>query len=236
MAAPFNATRRNRNIERNRAWSEQLGKYHQVSTHARSAKITFLVEECKGKYIHTCSINDICHVLEHGAYEDWRGLKLFVFRQPTHKRSILFPARGRLHHSADCGSAGEGASFRGPAITLDAVNCDKPIEWTAALTPHDAAELDRLRADGHRIARDGRRYLISVTKESARSTQLYRALLHEIGHWIDFLRHSRPGESDDITNAYRARPQSEREAFAHRYAAETGARLSKFGIIPFYPL
>lgn len=220
-------------------WSEDLGKYERFTMIAGSCDVTFLVEDCGSKCVHPCSIGDIRHILQHIPYADWRGIRTIVLRRPTRKQRIISPVWGRLHYSAEFRS-GRKIICRGPAISLDAVNCDDLVRWPTALRPHDVVELERLRVDGHRIERIGRRHIISITKESARSTQLYRTLLHEIGHWVDMLKHSQAhsGRSAgfELSDAYFARPKSEREAFAHDYAARMGARLSKFGIIPFDPL
>jgi hypothetical protein len=98
-------------------------------------------------------------------------------------------------------------------------------------------ELERLRADGHEIRRDGRHYRIAATPESARATQLFRTLLHEIGHWVDYVEKVQnapeAGKADDALLFF-ARPLAERESFAHRNAETTRAHLIRFGIIPFH--
>jgi hypothetical protein len=60
--------------------------------------------------------------------------------------------------------------------------------------------------------------------DSVRSTQLYRTLLHEIGHHVDY-SHSK-GE-------FARKPASEKETFAHKYAYKLRAQLEKRGVIPF---
>ncbi len=146
-----------------------------------------------------------------------------------------------MFYYADLGYT-EGASVRrGPAVFLEAVNPQAKLEWLSSLQPDDKAELDRLRKDGHLIEQIGRRHVFQMTTAAIRATQLYRTLLHEIGHWVDWLeRVERPsergGDFGELSDAYFQRPKHEREAFAHRYADETRERLSRFGIIPFEPL
>jgi hypothetical protein len=84
----------------------------------------------------------------------------------------------------------------------------------------------------------GRRYIFSMTAQSVRATQLYRTLLHEIGHWADWLEKvetpcARGEDFDAMADAYFARPQAEREAYAHRYADNLRAGLEREGLIPF---
>ena len=47
-------------------------------------------------------------------------------------------------------------------------------------------ELDRLRADGHSVRLDRRHWLIEPNAAALRHTQLFRTLLHEIGHHVDY--------------------------------------------------
>jgi hypothetical protein len=115
------------------------------------------------------------------------------------------------------------------------------MEWSLSLDPEDSQELARLRADGHMIERNGRNHVIHVTPRSARSTQLYRTLLHEIGHWFDWLSKvetpaARGEDFSSLVDLYFARPSSERDAFAHRFADEVGQEMVRTGVIPFEPV
>jgi hypothetical protein len=257
MQRPFNPIRRNRNIgtpkqglgkrdksiaqpnrEQERGAFELRGDYQCFSRFVAATNVTFLVEPCKDGYIHPCSIADIFHVLTHLPPEDWRGIKLFALRQPTRRQLARSRAWGRLFHDVTFQPPDTETVYQGPAIALDAVDCTKSIEWTTVeMGPDDAMELERLRADGHRIERIDGRYVISMTRESARATQLYRTLLHEIGHWIDVREHSEPqsehGGGARPLGTYFAQTEIERETFAHEYAAAMGARLSRSGVIPF---
>jgi hypothetical protein len=125
-------------------------------------------------------------------------------------------------------------------ILLEAIDEGLRVDWSSSLDPEDQAELDRLRADGHAVDREGPRYTVSVTAPSARNTQLYRTLLHEIGHWFDWLEKveapAHRGEVyNDLADFYFARPAAEREAFAHRYAEKIYRQLVQLGSIPFEP-
>ncbi|MGD0863919.1 MAG: hypothetical protein ABSA49_00040 [Rhizomicrobium sp.] len=125
---------------------------------------------------------------------------------------------------------------------LEAIDCSAKLKWRSALDPDDQAELARLRNDGHRVSREGHHYVLSMTPKSVRATQLYRTLLHEIGHWVDYLEKvERPtargaGEHVKLSAAYFRRPNQEREAFAHRYADAIRERLMKLGVLPFDPI
>lgn len=169
---------------------------------------------------------------------DWEGLETFVLRQSTRKQRILSPAWGRLLYDADLGLPGRATKRMGPAVLLEAVDCAAKLEWSSSLDPDDQAELERLKQDGHAIERVGRRHVISTNVAATRATQLYRTLLHEIGHWVDWLEKverpaARGGDFDSLYEAYFQRPKDEREAFAHRYADEARERLQRFGVMPF---
>lgn len=203
-----------------------------------SREIIFLVEETTGGCVHACSVDDVRHVLAHVPAGDWEGLDTFVLRQSTRKQRTLRPAWGRLLYFADLGVPGRAAKRRGPAVLLEAVDCAAKLKWSSSLDPDDQAELDRLAEDGHVIERIGRQHVFSISPEATRATQLYRTLLHEIGHWVDWLNKverpaERGGDFDRLREAYFQRPRDERDAFAHRYASEMRERLVRFGVIPF---
>jgi hypothetical protein len=258
MRAGFNPTRRNRNIgtakqghgrnnrmvvpkvsTHGRNWSEQLNPHQLVQRVVSGRELTFIVEELRSSCVHACTIEDICRVLENVPLADWVGLDTFVLRQSTRKQWLLHPAWGRMFYWADLGLPGRRAKTLEPAIILEAVDYNEKFEWPTALDLEDLAELERLKSDGHRVSRVGRRYVFSMSPEAVRVTQLYRTMLHEIGHWVDYLdkvrRPADPGLGDyaQLSAAYFRRPRQEREAFAHRYASTTRERLVKFGILPF---
>jgi hypothetical protein len=223
-----------------RLWTETLGA-HQVihRTIASMRSVVFLAEPNTAGCIHACTVDDVARVLTHIPLDDWRGMETFVLRQTTRKQRLLNPVWGRMFYSADLGRRGRKNGRLGPAVMLDAVDCSKPVSWSVSLDPDDQAELERLRQDGHQIERSGHRHVITVTPRSARATQLYRTLLHEIGHWVDYVQkvEAPAGEDNDLyfdlSEAYFARSKDEREKFAHDYADRMRARLTETGAIPF---
>ncbi len=102
--------------------------------------------------------------------------------------------------------------------------------WSKSLIPDDFQELERLEEDGHQIISEARRYVIRMTAESIRATQLYRTLPHEVGHYVDYLLNTdEKGDSD----RFWSKPSKDKEDFAHRYAREFIEREKKAGNIPF---
>jgi hypothetical protein len=92
---------------------------------------------------------------------------------------------------------------------------------------------------GHVVEDTGKSLLFHSSQEAIRATQLYRTLLHEIGHWVDWLlKVEQPAAKQSVpyevlSDRYFARPFQEREQFAHRYASAMRERLMKAKRIPF---
>jgi hypothetical protein len=250
MRSGWNPTRRNRNIgtaksghgQDNRLvipssrrdprpfWS-RIGPHVTVTRRVRWAAVAVLVEPVRDASVHACTVDDLCHMLER-IPSDWYGIELFILRQPKKKEQTLRSAWGRLAYGLEIGP------HRGPAVILEAVDLARPRRWPKSLPPEDVAELERLRADGHRITTTKREYIIHSDVDASRATQLYRTLLHEIGHWVDYkekvwMALDATQSHDELWERYFQRPASEREAFAHRYADDLGARLRASGAIPF---
>jgi hypothetical protein len=256
MRTGVNPTRRNRNIgtakqghgqnnrlviplARDRYSSlDCVGKYTSEERTIQGQNITFVVEKVRVGSYHPCTIDDVVWLLGVVPLSDWVGIRTVVFRQPTRKQVILNPAWGRLRYSGELSTAQRQSIATGPMILLDAIDDHMSLKWSSALGPDDLTELNRLQEDGHSIERIGSGFKIRVTPSSARNTQLYRTLLHEIGHWFDWLQSvegpTKRGEPfEQLMERYFARPSSEREAFAHRYATEMHEELYCRGLIPF---
>ncbi|MEO7466394.1 MAG: hypothetical protein ABIV36_05220 [Sphingobium limneticum] len=216
----------------------QIGAHEKVHHDVNGRLVTFIVEQTNGGCAHASTVADLTFMLSHIPPADWAGLKTFVFRQPTRKARMLNPVWGRLYYEADIAFSGTNTVLSGPTLFLEAVEAGSIMKWSTSLDREDSEELDRLRSDGHAVSRTGRNYLISTSLESLRTTQLYRTLLHEIGHWFDWLSKvetpaARGEDIGDLIDLYFARPRSEREAFAHRYADTLRHSLSDNGLIPF---
>ncbi|WP_179044366.1 hypothetical protein [Sphingobium lactosutens] len=257
MPSPYNPTRRNRNIGTpkqghgtnnrmvvpklsgfQRDCTVQIGAHIKLEREVNGRKTTFIVEEPHGGCAHACTVEDLEFLLSHIPVADWAGLDTFVLRQPTRKSRMLNPVWGRLYYHADLAFLGSRARWSGPAVFLEACKVDDIIKWSTSLDRETTDELDRLRADGHRVDRTARTHIISTDINSVRATQLYRTLLHEIGHWFDWLEKVespavRGEDYGELIDAYFARPKNEREAFAHRYADHWREILHDSGVIPF---
>ena len=260
MRSGFNASRRNRNIgtakqghgQDNRLrvpsprnvggpfW-EQIRNYKLVRRRCGDREFPIFVEETLADCLHACTVGDVVEILNLIPVEHYRKLAAIVLRQPKRKEEVLQPVWGRMAYWSNVGRPQEG-SVAGPVVFLDAG--DPFRSWVRGKPggPADAAELERLAADGHVISSFGSRLRIQSSLESRRATQLYRTLPHEIGHLVDWV--TKVPEEDEtkgisftrhweLDDAFWSRPSQEREAFAHRYADEFRARLATSGRIPF---
>ena len=238
MKSGRDSTRRNRNIgtakrghgQNNRLviptryyptlafYFENLRNYKSLSRDIDGLQITFLVKETRSGSYHACTIDDIAHLLHFVPKPDLMGIELIVLRQPKRKEEVLNSAWGRWVPYVVIDD------YRGSAVFLEAVDITHPMRWTKSLMPDAQKELERLQEDGHTVTLTKRHHLIWLSLESVRSTQLYRTLLHEIGHHVDYTRDP---------DGYEKKNAGEKEVFAHRYADELGEKLRKRRVIPF---
>jgi hypothetical protein len=251
MQAGHNPTRRNRNIgtakqgrgqdnrlvipgacPKDRLFYEVLDDAVPITRTICDRDITFLVQPVTRGFVHACTVDDICRMLGLVPAADLTGIDLLVLRQPTRKQTLLRPCWGRLCYYADTGR------HWGRAIFLEAQPPGQTLRWDRSMTPDDAAEFERLKADGHGIEEGRRAFAVIPNPDSIRATQLYRTLLHELGHHVDYMEKVSERARDEADYArrqaeYVARPRREREDFAHRYASELSARLREDGLIPY---
>jgi hypothetical protein len=197
---------------------ENLTEYKVVERMVHSRSLPFIVEETRADSCHGCTVDDIAHVLHHAPSLDFDGIDFIVLRQPKRKEEIISPVWGRIAYFAKIGA------YQGRAVFIEALNPTKPIRWAKSLEPDGQQELERLRGDGHEIITTRHDHKINVSMESIRATQLYRTLLHELGHSVDYDR-------DPV--AFDRKSSLEKETFAHQYAEKLRERLVRFGIIPF---
>lgn len=198
---------------------ERLTRYKAVTRAVGGKGVTFIVERTRADSCHSCTVDDIEWVLRHMPASAVALIDLVILRQPKRKEQILDDAWGRAAFFAEVGR------YRGPAIIIEAVAPAKPLRWSKSLGPERRDELARLSEDGHTVTATRHHHLVGLTYDSARSTQLYRTLLHEIGHHVDY--RGTPG------GAWERKSSSEKERFAHDYANDLRAKLIEEGVIPF---
>jgi len=245
----YNPTRRNRNIgtskqgqgQNNRlsipapaatmkVFYERLGSYTKTVVNIREKPYTFVVEKTRINSHHACSITDVANILEQIPTDDLEGLDLIVFRQPKRKEEILSLVWGRLIYSY------EFENRFCPAIILEACDYTGKIRWNKHISVDERRELQRLIEDGHPIVDTGRFFEAPYEIANVRNTQLYRTLLHEIGHYVQYLDIvERPATKTNDVDAeqerrwkiYVSMPRSEKENYAHHYAEQKRRHLSQ---------
>ncbi len=240
MRPGWNPTRRNKNVgtkahghgsnnsltipeswHESKCYYEKLSSYTIVARTVGTRELRFFVEPTRSDWFYPCTIDDICAVLSRCSAEVPSAFDFVVMRQPTRKQRILCPVWGRAIFFFDIDK------FSGSAIVIEAQDLS-PIEWRNSINPERARELERLRQDGHEVHNTRRGIEIRVTPNSLRNTVLYRTLLHELGHHVDYKRSS---EQD-----WDSKTKAEKEDYAHRYALELKTFLSVQGALPFAPI
>ena len=183
------------------------------------------VERTRPNTAHPCTPSEIAEVLgllpRHHVFgdDDVDGLAGVVLRQPTRKQGHLSPAWGRMVYFANV------PDLEGPCIYLDARKVPTVQRWSRGLDVAAQEELARLETEADDVSGDARHHVLTFGAEAIRRVVLYRTLLHEVGHLVDYQEkvdrpYSEGGDFESLDDRYFARPSSEREAFAHRYAAE----------------
>ena len=237
LKSGHDATRRNRNIGTSKSGHgqnnrlvisicdpdafthyESIKSYTAATREINSKQMTFIVEKTRAGSYHACTVDDITHVLHQVPGPDVDGIELIVLRQPKRKEEILSPVWGRLGFFVEIGR------HRGCAIFIETINFSKPLRLSKSMGPEVEAELQRLAKDGHEITTTRRHHVVSSSLESVRATQLYRTLLHELGHHVDCNRNP---------NAFDRKTTLEKEVFAHRYADALQEELRRRKVIPF---
>lgn len=218
-----------------KSFYERLGEYKTIEKCINGHQFKFVIEKTRQNSFHACTINDIETILTHIPKQDYGQLKLIILRQPTRKEERLKPVWGRLIYSY------EFENDYLPAVIIEAVDLSRRFKWTKKLSLDHQKELERLKADGHEIKMGKRFYEAEFKLDLIRSTQLYRTLPHEFGHYVHYLEMvERPentckneDEWEKRNNAYHSLPTSEKEAFAHTYAQQLKTKLVNKNIIPF---
>jgi hypothetical protein len=227
----------------NQFW-ERVENARQVSRTISGRVVKFFVQPTRAESVHPCTVDDIVQMLTYLPPEDWQGIEAVLLRQPRRKEETLAPVWGRLSYAAELVNKRGAVVYRGPAVVLEAINPTRAFKWGKKLSIDDLAELERLKSEGHDVSAGDRHHLVKPTLKSCRATQLYRTLLHEVGHWRDFAEKvERPaaliGSGDDLDeyqkllDRFHSRPNLEKEQFAHSYAQKAWQRLRSIQAIPF---
>lgn len=215
-----------------RVFWERMSSFSVVTRSVRGRDLPFVVEATRSDCVHACTVEDLGALLGAAPAEHVFGIKGVILRQPKRKEQLLSPVWGRLGYAVEIGP------IDGPAIIVEACPIPLTMKWPTRLGPDEQDELARLQQEADRADHDGRRHVLHFSLAGVRRVQLYRTVLHELGHWADYCEKVQVparagGDWYALQEAYRSRPRSERESFAHRYAGELAERLRERGHLPF---
>ncbi len=217
-----------------RVFWERVARFDVVARSVHGADLPFVVERTRTDTVYSCTVDDVARLLNFVPRCDVFGIEGVIFRQPKRKEELLSPVWGRLGYAVEVGP------IRGPAILVEAVRLPLKLRWSRRQGPAQQEELDQLMQEADRVESTARHHILHFGWSAARAVQLYRTVLHEVGHWVDYLdRVEIPSRADNAPNwselwrAYRQRPVRERESSADRYARAMAHRLGSQRDIPF---
>ncbi len=228
------------------SWQDKYGNYSlfferlevtkKLTANIGDRQLEVLYEEPHDEFSYGCSPPDVIKLLELVADLVPSLPDIVAFRQPTRKQKKLMPIWGRFVYFAEFGK------LSGPAIILEAQELGGTLGWSKKMSLADRAEYKRLVEDGHKFEDKKRFYQAELNGQTIRNTILFRTLLHELGHWVQYYQEvlHRPTALDDdqdiASDLYFAKPTTEREVYAHDFAEKTGKTLRLAKEIPFEPL
>ena len=199
-------------------------------------QLKILYEQPQEGFTYGCSPSDVVKILS-AAMHLVPGLPdIIAFRQPTRKQRQHKPVWGRFLYFTEFGK------HQGTAILLEAQELGATLKWSKRMTLDDRAEYDRLIGDGHFFKEAKRHYEAKLLKHPVRNTILYRTLLHELGHWVQYHQEVLNGptaldeDRDTTSELYFAKPRATREGYAHTFAAKLAQSQRLDRVIPFEPL
>ena len=205
-------------IRESKVYWEKLSDYKKIERQINGWKFTFIVEKTKKDWFHACTIEDLEMILQHIPSAYYGDLRTIVLRQPKRTETIFSSVWGRLVFYYEF----ESTYF--PAIILEAVKSGSKFRWSRKIDIDTQKELERLKNDGFEFVETKRSYEIDLTLENVRNTQLYRTLLHEIGHYVQYCENEE--KFDQL-------PSAEKEVFAHNFADKLKANLEEKSLVPF---
>jgi hypothetical protein len=220
----------------NKAYWEKLEKPIKIPCALGAHQFNILVEPPLPGFRHHTTVDDLIRILEHIPEDDRADISSIVLRQSKRKERIFSLTWGRLAYWAEYDDS------QGPAILLEAQPKYFQARWSKRLSILDRLELERLSLEGHQIVSDTRFYKIRSDPRAIRNTQLFRTLLHELGHYYDYIEkvlipsNDNTGDFDELFDLYHSRSRREKENFAERYVSRMTSQLSAQGIIPFDPI
>ncbi|MEO0472089.1 MAG: hypothetical protein AAF206_20845 [Bacteroidota bacterium] len=214
------------NLSKGKIYYEALTHFQKIPLTVSEQRIMLIVERTRQKYVHPCTPSDLLTILQQFPADQLTGIGLIVLRQPKRKEQILSSVWGRYIYAYEFEEAFHAA------IVLEAVEEGSVLKWAKKLSVDELKELEALRDDGHHIIQHKRGYHIPLSMETARNTQLYRTLPHEIGHHVHYQSFVQQ-DVEEPWEAFSRLPSTEKEGFAHQFANRFMEEMKQKNNIPF---
>ena len=197
--------------------------------------IPVIVEELKEGYYYSCTEQDVERMLNHTPAEDLQAFGVIVFRKPKRKESLLSPVWGRLIYSF------EFKDNHRPAIIIEAMPRWNTLHFPKKQSVDDKLEFELLKLDGLKFKESKRDFVADIDPNTIRNIQLYRTLLHEVGHYVHYLevveRPRKYAEDQEVQDNRREHyfsiSKNEKEIYANDYASNLKRNLMRIGVVPF---
>ncbi len=164
-----------------RVFWERVTRFDVLTRSVHGADMPFVVEPTRSDSVYSCTVDDIARLLNLLPRCDVFGIGGVILRQPKRKEELLSPVWGRLGYAVEVGP------IRGPAVLVEAVRVPLKLRWSRRQGPAQQEELDQLLQEADRVDTNARHHVLHFGWSAARSVQLYRTILHEVGHWVDYL-------------------------------------------------
>ena len=249
-----NPTRRNRNIGTSKqgygqdnklripqpwdtclTYYERLSNYEKFTLKVHGKELLFVVEQLNSQFYYSCTAGDAQKVLNAIPKNDLQDLGLIVFRQPKKKERILSPVWGRLIYSMEF----EEKFY--PAIIIEAFPKINEFKFPKKQSVDSKLEFELLKNDGLVFEEQKRNFVAKIDMDIVRNIQLYRTLLHEVGHYVHYYEvvESINCDTDEYEEwsarweKYLAIPSPEKEKYANNYAVRMKGNLLNSSLIPF---
>lgn len=162
------------------AFYEDLKNYYVVNYSFLGANIKFVIEKTSNDSFYSLTPQDIIKVLSNISYRFVSDIRLIIFRNPTRKQRLIMPVWGRLIYYFEFENKIQ------PAIIFESIKLPSQIKRNKKMSIQEQKEFDFLKNDGYSFRESKREFVTEVNLDLARNTQLYRTLLHEVGHYYDY--------------------------------------------------
>jgi hypothetical protein len=214
---------------------EHLKDSVKIHRYLKESRLDFYIEPPAGGRIYHCTPDDVVRVLSEITNSSLKDFKTIVFRNSSAKQETLVPAWGRMKYGSSL------SRTTGPVVFIESQKPDLKMKFSRKLNSFYFNEIKKLENEGHDIEFTKRHVIIHCNSAAIRSTQLYRTLFHEIGHYNDYYQQVElPNLYQDeyeswgrLYDNYFNKPTREREEAAERFAGLVKSQLMEQKIIPF---